>query len=153
MGVRGFPAGEAGQRERGWEFSSGTAGHGTAAPCPRAGRGCTRCSHRASPAPARPQETEARGGGTEGLPERALALGQAGQRAPRHSWAPLAPFPLPDVAGQAPDTCWAQLPGLDTPLKDNTCAEFISSPPAGEDPLRFMAQQRKTIKIQTRGQP
>lgn len=130
-------------------------GQGTAAPCPQGWPGlhCTRCSHRASPAPAQPQGTQC---GTEGLPAWALPLGQAGQQGPRHTWAPLAPFPLPGAAGQAPGTCWALLPGLDTCLKDNTSPEVLPvHPELGEIhewdrkicfPLfLFMAQEKKKV--------
>lgn len=164
MGVHGFPAGVPGQ----WVQGLGAQHRHSRVRAqqhfvPRDGRGCTRCSHGSSPAPAQPKGTEC---GTEGLPEQALALGRARQQGPRHTWAPLALSPLPGAAGQAPGTCWAQLPGLDTRLKDNTSPEVLSvHPELGKiqlwdrkicfPHLLFMAQQKKKkgCKIQTRSQP
>lgn len=128
-------------------------GQGTAALCPQGWLGLHSLLPQSlpCPSPAQPKGTEC---GTEGLPEQALALGRAGQQGPRHTWAPLAPSPLPGAAGQAPGTCWAQLPGLDTHLKDNTSPEVLSvHPELGKIQLRnrkicfphllFMAQQKK----------
>lgn len=76
-------AGSSARAQQGQGLSAGTAG--AALPVPRS----------------LPCTSPARGGcGSEGLPERAPALGRAGQREPRNSRAPRAPFTLPEPLAQ-----------------------------------------------------
>lgn len=150
---------------RGWEFSTGTAGSGhssTLSPG-MAGAALTAPTEPPLPQPSQRGPSVAQRGSQNGH----WLWGGQGSRDPDTHGHPLLLLPSQEPTGQAPGTCWAQLPGLDTRLKDSTSPEALPvHPELGKIQVwdrkicfphfLFMAQQKKKkscCKIQARGQP
>lgn len=133
-------------------------GQGTAAPCPRDSRGCTGCSHRASPAPARPEETVRH----RGAPRTGPGSGAGGAAGTQTLRGTPCFFSLPGSRSQPQAPAGHSSQGWRS-FKDNTYPELLSVlPELGNihvwdrkicfPHFLFMAQKKKSCKIQTRGQ-